>query len=151
MTFDRSSPGDHSPLLAVLGTHVKIELIDDQGIKEQLDFDIVPDRIADFAHGYLGEGTPLGRAILGRQEGSVVFYQSEGMQKVLILSISPAQSDLPEEVAARRKETYQKAIHESDRTNAMIFASSFSGKWGDYDPEGIEKWEEVQKKKEGEG
>jgi len=23
----------------------------------------------------------------------------------------------------------------------MIFASSFSGKWGDYDPQGIEKWE----------
>jgi hypothetical protein len=26
-------------------------------------------------------------------------------------------------------------------TNATIFAPSFSGKWGDYDPQGIEKWE----------
>jgi hypothetical protein len=31
-----------------------------------------------------------------------------------------------------------------DQTNAINFASSFSGKWGDYDPAGVEKWEEAE-------
>ena len=27
-------------------------------------------------------------------------------------------------------------------TNAQMFASSFSGKWGDYDPDGMDGWKE---------
>jgi hypothetical protein len=30
----------------------------------------------------------------------------------------------------------------AQRTNAEIFASSFSGKWGDYDPQGMAGWSE---------
>jgi len=26
----------------------------------------------------------------------------------------------------------------------MIFASSYNGKWGDYDPEGIESWDKKE-------
>jgi hypothetical protein len=36
----------------------------------------------------------------------------------------------------------RQAVEQADRTNAMNFASSFSGKWGDYDPQGIEKWDD---------
>jgi hypothetical protein len=33
----------------------------------------------------------------------------------------------------------KETIREVEDTNAMIFASSFSGKWGDYDPDSIPK------------
>jgi hypothetical protein len=44
--------------------------------------------------------------------------------------------------AARRQEVIDKAVSESDRTNALNFASSFSSKWGGYEPAGIEDWEQ---------
>jgi hypothetical protein len=33
----------------------------------------------------------------------------------------------------------KKTLREVEDTNAMVFASSFSGKWGDYDPDSIPK------------
>lgn len=44
--------------------------------------------------------------------------------------------------AARRQEVIDKAVSESDRTNTLNFASSFSSKWGGYEPAGIEDWEQ---------
>lgn len=35
----------------------------------------------------------------------------------------------------------RKAVAEVERRDAILFASSFSGKWGDYDPSGMEHWE----------
>jgi len=125
---------------AGLGMHVVIDLvIVDEGeqIVDHLEFDIVPDENADFKSGFLGSSTPLARAILGRKGGQVVPYQVGGAKEVRLVSVHPSSSTPPEDVAARRQETIQKAIDQSDRTNAMIFASSFSGKWGDYDPTGF--------------
>jgi len=35
-----------------------------------------------------------------------------------------------------------KALNDAERTNAQMFAASFSGKWGGYDPDGVEEWNE---------
>jgi hypothetical protein len=122
---------------AQTGAQVEIELLGESGQPERLSFDIVPDRSADFSRGFLGESTPLAKAILGHPAGSVVPYQAEDITHVRILSVKPSRQAPPKDIAARREETIRKAVEDSDRTNAMIFASSFSGKWGDYDPTGF--------------
>jgi hypothetical protein len=57
--------------------------------------------------------------------------------EVKILSISPSHALPPEDVAARLQETIRKAVEQSDLTNAITFASSYNGMWGDYDPAGL--------------
>ena len=113
--------------------------------KERLEFVIVPDELADFPAGFLGQGTPLAQTILGEPVGRVVPYFPGDALSVTILSASPTSKTPDKETAARRQERYRQALEQSDRTSAMIFASSFSGKWGDYDPQGIEKWEPDKK------
>ena len=128
-------------LKAGVGMHVDLVLITETGT-EPLAVDIVPDSSADFARGFLGEGTPLAQAIQGKAAGNTVPYHAGDIHTVKILSVQPSTSLPPPDVAERREATIRKAVDESDRTNAIIFASSFSGKWGDYDPDGIGKtWE----------
>lgn len=105
---------------------------------ERHEFVIVPDDQADFQAGFLGESTPLAQAILGKAVGEQISYNAGDARSVRIISISSTQKTPSKETAARREETIKKALAEVDRTNAMIFASSFSGKWGDYDPDAIE-------------
>ena len=143
-TEDQHSSADR-PLLAGPGRHVAIAFLLEGG-EERLEFDIVPDEQADFQRGFLGEGTPLARAIAGQPVGVEVPYQQADIHAVRILEVSPARSAPPKDVKARREETLRKAVDASDRANAMIFASSFSGKWGDYDPTGFLDDEEEQKK-----
>jgi hypothetical protein len=126
------------------GLLVQVEIIYAPGAevdKERLEFVIVPDELADFPAGFLGQGTPLAQAILGEPVGRVVPYFSGDARSVTILSASPTDRTPSPETPVRRQERYRQALEQSDRTNAMIFASSFSGKWGDYDPQGIERWE----------
>ncbi len=125
-------------VLAQVGTHVVLELITEGGDTEQLEFDLVPDRSADFVHGFLGESTPLAQAILGQPIGRALLYQNADIRAVRILAIAPSQA-IPEDAEARRQETLRKAVRQSDTTNAILFASSFSGKWGDYDPTGLDE------------
>ena len=110
--------------------------------KERLEFVIVPDELADFTAGFLGQGTPLAQAVLGEPAGRVVPYFTGDALSVTILAISRTGKTASQETATRRQERYRQAVEQADRTSAMIFASSFSGKWGDYDPQGIEKWEQ---------
>jgi hypothetical protein len=140
-----SQPQDISqaPAVATTGMHITLELIDNSGAIERLELDIVPDQQADFAHGFLGEGTPLGKTVLGKAAG-VYPYTAGGLAKVRILSVRPSDTPPPQDTASRRQAILQKAVDESDRVNAMIFASSFSGKWGDYDPSGVEKWDKKE-------
>lgn len=125
-------------VLAQVGTHVVLELITEGGDTEQLEFDLVPDRSADFVQGFLGESTPLAQAILGQPIGRALLYQNADIRAVRILAIAPSQA-IPEDAEARRQETLRKAVRQSDTTNAILFASSFSGKWGDYDPTGLDE------------
>lgn len=125
-----------------VGAFVEIELINIKGQVESLAFDIVPEQAADFDRGRLGENTPLAQAILGKPAGSLLPYRMGDVQSVRILSISPSQIGDLHDAGARRDIALKKALDAIERTNAAVFASSFSGKWGDYDPVGIEKWEE---------
>lgn len=128
------------------GMHVEVELITAEGA-EPLAFDIVPDASADFARGFLGENTPMARALMGRQPGERVAYSQGDILAVYVRSVAPAKEAPPPNVVERRKETMRKAVEQSDRTNALIFASSFNGKWGDYDPTGFtEDWDQSSDK-----
>ena len=126
---------------------MELELSDNSGVVDRLSVDIVSDRSADFKAGFLGESTPLARTILDQPAGRTVQYRVGDLQTVRILSVSPSQAQADENAAARRQEAIQKAVAESDRTNAILFASSFSGKWGDYDPQGIEQWNKDEEDK----
>jgi hypothetical protein len=130
--------------LVRLGSHVLVELLDSSGETQQLKFDLVPDTSADFSRGYLGLSTPLAQAILNQPAGAALPYQQADILQVKILSVT-APASLPfADLAQQREEAARKALQQVQQTSAMIFASSFSGKWGDYDPDGITHWEEPQ-------
>lgn len=121
---------------ADLGMKVEIDLVMVDG-SEKLEVEIVPDNFADFSLGYLGISTPLAQSILGKKTGDTIPYLVEGGIEVRILRVTPSQQSPPKEVAERRQAKIRKALDQSDRTNAILFASSFSGKWGDYDPDAV--------------
>jgi hypothetical protein len=120
------------------GTHVEVELVSRSGKSERLAFTLVEDGKADFAAGFLGEGTPLARTLIGHTAGEVLPYAAGDLHSVKILAVSVSEHIQEENVAARRKAVLRKAIDHSDYINAMIFASSVNNKWGDYDVEGLD-------------
>lgn len=121
------------------GRHVELEVQYTDGEVDRLSLDVVADSSADFDRGFLGESTPLAQAIFGQSAGSVVTYSGG---KVNILSVSASQNQPPTDASLRREQTIQKAVSDSERTNQVLFASSFSGKWGDYDPDGLKEQDE---------
>ena len=125
-------------------SQVEIELTCETGV-EKLTVTIVPDHQADFSSGFLGENTPLSQAVLGQEVGQTLSYHAGDVRAIKILSINQAIILPEEDHDTRRKELIRKAVEQIERTNAMIFASSFSGKWGDYDPEGIQHWDKEDK------
>lgn len=131
--MDDQSNLSRRPVKVALGMHVIVDLIL-PGETERQEFDLVPDESADFTRGFLGIGTPLAKAIIGAVEGQWVPYHTGDIQQIRVLQVTPAKSAPPEDIQTRRQEVIRKAVDQSDRTNAIIFASSFSGKWGDYDP-----------------
>lgn len=126
------------------GRRVQIVLIHEDGGEEALTLDIVTDTAADFAQGLLGAGTPLAKAISGKHAGDVIAYHVGDLRSVRVLDVSRSPTDLDRSAAEHRQEILDKAVSESDRTNALNFASSFSSKWGGYDPSGIEDWKEPE-------
>jgi hypothetical protein len=130
-------------LRAGIGKHLIVELVS-QSDSERLEFDIVPDEFADLRNGFLGAGTPLAKAVTGLSKGGSRPYHMGDVLLVRVLDVTPA-GPPPKENLEKRQDTIRKAIDQSDRTNAMIFASSFSGKWGDYDPTGFEAGDSQEK------
>jgi hypothetical protein len=137
--------GKSAPQAVTLLTHVEIEMSyprdesrGNEGEAEKLAFDIVPDAQADYYAGYLGESTPLAKAIMGCRVGNVVVYKAgEEACKVRILSIQPAAGKPGGEADARRA-AVQQAREQIAKTDAMIFASTVEGKWGEYDTDSME-------------
>ncbi len=127
-------------LPVAIGAHVELELIDDRGGREPLAVDIVKAHSADLALGFLGANTPLAKALRGHTAGSIVPYTMGDIRCVRIVSVTPSQVLAPNDAQERREAVLQKALNDAERTNAEIFASSFSGKWGDYDPQGMAGW-----------
>lgn len=131
--------GDLTGPAAASGMRVVLELVYQSGETETLDVHIVPDDQADFEAGFLGEGTPLARAVIGHCAGCALPYPVGDAREVRIRAVTPPTAEAPKDVAARRSEVLRKAVADSDKTNAIIFAASFSGKWGDYDPGPLEE------------
>ena len=132
-------------LRAQVGRRVELILTHLGGDEETLTLDIVADSAADFDRGLLGAGTPLAKAIHGKRTGETVAYRVGDLISVKIITVQRSPKDIAHDAAERRQEIIDRAVSESDRTNALNFASSFSSKWGGYEPEGIEDWEEDDK------
>jgi hypothetical protein len=130
-----------APEVVKTGSEVEIELLG-SGEPEQLILTIVPDTQADFYQGYLGESTPLAKALLGHAAGESVVYQVGEFHQASILEIRIVDQRVKEarQNARHRQEEIDKTRRQIDRTNAMIFSSTVEGKWGEYDTDGIEDW-----------
>ncbi|MEZ4866070.1 MAG: GreA/GreB family elongation factor [Caldilineaceae bacterium] len=118
---------------ARLGANVTVELIDAQGAAEPMTFDIVREQFADLDRGLLGVQTPLAKAIIGKAVGAVVQYQMGDIRQVRVVSVQPSQHTALENQAEARKAKLQAALETVERTNAEVFAASYTGKWGGYD------------------
>ncbi len=125
--------------LITVGCEVEVELISRSGDKERLSLVIVQDDAADFAQGYLSEKTPLAKALIGEKVGNIIPYMKDDILAIHVLQVSKAEQKPLSDASARREAMRRKAMQEVQDTSAMVFASSFSGKWGDYDPDSIPK------------
>ena len=130
-----------------VGCQVELDLSDREGNKERLRVLIVPDEAADFAHGYLGQNTPLARVLSGEKAGVVIPYLKDDIYSIEVLSVTKSDVAPPKDAANRREASLKKAMREVENTNAIVFASSFSGKWGDYDPDSIPKEDRPEEQK----
>lgn len=120
------------------GVHVEIELIGDDGTVEQLGLDIVADKQADFAAGFLGSGTPLGQALRGQRAGATIPYVMADVIAVRVLSVTRSQRAPAPDVAAARDAAIQEAVSKAHLEDAVRLALTVDVKWGDYDPEALE-------------
>jgi len=128
-----------APLQVELGTHVEVELLEESGGSERLAFDIVPDNQADFAHGFLGVGTPLAQTILGQVAGNAVPYRMGDIVEARILSVMSGVRTPSTDVEAKRQAVIQQAVAQSEQISDMAFALAVGSKWGDYDPGGTKE------------
>jgi hypothetical protein len=137
-----SRKGDQQPpavqVRVSLGTHVEVELITASGESEPLAFDLVADSQANFGAGFLGESTPLARAIAGQVAGSRVPYRAADIVEVKIVSVAPAVAPPPGDAAADREAVIRKAVAKSNLADTLQLALTVDVKWGDYDPDGLQ-------------
>ena len=128
---------DPHPGLVAVGTRVEVEMVSELGDSERLTFDIVPDRAADFTAGFLGAGTPLAQAIMGRPVGSIVPYRVGDMAEVHILAVALSVRHAAGDAAEARQVLTQEAVERAKLDEMVQLALTVNVKWGDYDPEGI--------------
>ncbi len=131
-----TNPQDQSPKIWV-GRHVSLELKYQDGELDRLELDLVEDSAADFERGFLGESTPLARAILGHMAGDRIPYSSGDIIEVSILAVEPKLQGQPIDLTGQREEKMRKALRQTERTNIAIYASAANNKWGDTDPDKI--------------
>lgn len=124
------------------GYRVAIELLNTDGSREKMAFQIVEDALADFTHGFVGESTPIAQALLGHVTGDRVNYSVDDIAEIHVLGVELAETGPDESVIARREATLRKALRQSELANLIAFAASFNSKWGDYDPQSLtDEWE----------
>jgi hypothetical protein len=134
---------------ARLGAYVTVELIDEQGNGERMSFDLVREEHADLDRDRLGVQTPLAKTIIGKKVGALVNYRMGDIRQVRIVSVRPSQLTDLANTEEQRQAQLQKALATVERTNAEVFAASYTGKWGDYELRTDEQQpnEEQQQKK----
>ncbi len=130
-----------------IGSWAGLILRDREGKEERLTVLIVPDEAADFTHGYLGLNTPLAQVLLGEKVGTIIPYLKDDIYSIEIVSVIKSETNPPHDAAEKRDASLRKAMQEVQDTNAILFASSFSGKWGDYDPDSIRREKKPEDKK----
>ena len=129
------------------GVHVLLELVSRSGAVEELAVDIVADAAADLDAGLLGESTPLARAISGKRAGSSAPYTAGDLQAVRVLQVRWADAAVERLSAERRQAAQDRTARAVAKTAAETFASTFEGKWGGYNPDGMAHWDEFEEKK----
>jgi hypothetical protein len=135
-------PADEELDLVEFGAWVEVELIDQTGYCERMSFIIVGEEAADLDASLLSEQAPLAKAILGRPVGSTASYRMGDIERVQIVRARRVAGAPAGDVAARRQAVLDKARAAAEQTNAAMFASSYSGKWGDYQSDGVDPWEQ---------
>lgn len=116
-----------------VNTHVTVELVAAGAVIETMEFDLVRADAADFDAGFLGENSPLARAILGKRVGATVAYAMGDVTAVRVLRVAPLSAPPPDDAAAQRQAKLDEAVRKAEQTNAEMFASSYGSKWGGYD------------------
>ena len=139
LTDETEHESEDAQIPVAVGTHVAVELATEDGDCEPMTFDIVPDGKADLTSGFLGAGTPLAQAILGQRAGSRVPYRAADIVEVHVLSVGPATASPPGDAEASRQAVIDEAVSRSNLADTLQLALTVDVKWGDYDPEGIEK------------
>ncbi len=130
---------DPPPGVVALGTRVEVDLISREGEAERLAFDVVPEQAADFGSGFLAVTTPLGRAIAGRSAGAEVPYRMGDVVRVRIVSVKRSERRAAHDAAAERDAATRDAVQRAKTDETIQLALTFSSKWGDYDPEPLDR------------
>lgn len=125
------------PAQVGIGTEVTVELVDASGNRDAMTVRLVAEGAGDLGQNLLGADTPLGRAIRAKYEGDEVDYRMGDVRRVRIVAVTPGKAAsalaAADATQARRQAILDKARSDAARTNAEMFAASFSGKWGDYE------------------
>jgi hypothetical protein len=137
------STRDPSPPVG-LGVHAVLELVSRDGAAEDLTVDIVPDAAADIDAGLLGVSAPLAQAVLGKRAGSSAAYTAGDLAEVRVRRVTWADEEAARLSAERRQAAQERTAREVAKTAAATFASTFEGKWGGYNPDGMEHWDKFE-------
>lgn len=137
--------GENIPIVRSL--KVLIELVDQSGGVEQMEFTLVESKQADLKSGLLDENTPLARALIGHQAGEVIPYTVGDLKEVRVLSVEQGEANALADAAEKRRESVRKAETQSELINQLNFATASGSKWGDYDVD-VEKLMERRPQKE---
>ena len=137
---------DPSPPIG-LGVHTVLELVSRSGETEELAVDIVPDAAADIDAGLLGVGAPLAKAVLGKRAGSSTPYTVGDLTAIRVLRVTWADEEVARLSAERRQDAIDRTTRAVAKTAAETFASTFEGKWGGYNPDGMEHWDKFEEEK----
>jgi hypothetical protein len=130
---------ESQPDVIDVGCQVELILRDREGKPEPLTIVIVTPAAADFSHGYLGLNTPLAQSLLGEKVGAIIPYLRDDIYSIEVITVTKSSAQPPEDAVRKREASIKKATRAVQDTNAILFASSFSGKWGDYDPDSLPK------------
>jgi len=129
------------------GSKVLLELVDQSGGVEQVEFTLVESKQADLKSGLLDESTPLGRTLIGHRAGEVIPYTAGDLKEVRVLSVEQGEANAIADAAEKRRESVRKAETQSELINQLNFATASGSKWGDYDVD-VEKLMEQRPQKE---
>ncbi len=122
-----------------VGSRVSVELVNANGTGEPYMFVLAPDEGADITADLISTESPLGQAVRGRFEGDVVPYAMGDVRSVRIIAVADAELTIDSDAAERRQAVLDEARRKAERTNAELFASSYSGKWGDYNTDEVDE------------